>query len=169
MIFHTRRFSCLLGCLLVLGAAASTARAQYRPVPPQMGSMPPPQTSAFSQGAMPSSPGYQPQYAQPGAAPAYGGGGYPYPGYANYFRAPIAGALQGTASVINAQGQYLNQTQDARIRYEQWQQTRMDTKSKAIEQYMWEQSLVPTNEDLREKTRQYELRIARNSPPANEI
>jgi len=167
MNFTTRWLFFFLGCVVAVAVGASAARAQYRPVPPQMGSQPPPAPTAFSQGAMPSSPGYQPQYAQPGGQPAYGG--YPYPGWGGYHQSPIAGALQGTASVINAEGQYMNQAQDARIRYEQWQQTRMDTKSKAIQQYMWEQSLVPTNEDLREKTRQYELRIARHSPPANEI
>jgi hypothetical protein len=161
MIFHTRRVSFFLVCAFVL-AAASVAHAQYRPVPPQMGSQPPPAPTTFSQGAMPTSPGYQPPSTTPGQY-------YGYPGWGNYYQSPIAGALQGTASVINAQGQYMNQTQDARIRYEQWQQTRMDTKSKAIEQYIWEQGLVPTNEDLKEKRLQYELRIARNSPPANEI
>src|SRR5262249_13811072 len=59
--------------------------------------------------------------------------------------------------------------QDANYRYEQWQQNRLDTRRKSIEEFLYEQALVPTGEDLREKMGRYELRIAMNNPPVNEV
>src|SRR5262249_37820315 len=54
---------------------------------------------------------------------AYGSG---YSGY-YYDSNAIGETLRGLASAINAEGTYLMQVQDARIRYEQWQQARLDT------------------------------------------
>jgi hypothetical protein len=109
-----------------------------------------------------------------GAASLYGGaglGGYGggYSPYSYYDTNAIGETLRGTATVINAEGMYLKQVQDANARYEQWQQSRLDTRRKAIEQYLYEQALVPTGEDLREQTQRYELRIALNNPPLNEV
>jgi hypothetical protein len=77
--------------------------------------------------------------------------------------------LRGLASVINAEGTYLMQVQDSRVRYEQWQQSRLDTRRKSIEEFLYERALVPTGEDLRESMQRYELRIAMNNPPVNEV
>jgi hypothetical protein len=105
---------------------------------------------------------------------AYGGTnsspyGSSYSPYGNYYQDPLGEALRGTAAVINAEGMYLKQVQDANNRYEQWQQSRLDTRRKSIEEYIYEQALVPTGEDLREQTQRYELRIALNNPPVNEV
>jgi len=81
----------------------------------------------------------------------------------------IGETLRGMASVINAEGTYMMQAQDARIRYEQWQQARLDTRRKSIEEFLYERALVPTGEDLRESMQRYELRIAMNNPPVNEV
>jgi hypothetical protein len=81
----------------------------------------------------------------------------------------IGETLRGTAAVINAEGTYLMQVQDSRIRYEQWQQARLDTRRKSIEEFLYERAITPTGEDLREQTQRYELRIAMNSPPVNEV
>jgi hypothetical protein len=107
-----------------------------------------------------------------GAASLYGNmnlAGYGSSPYSYYFQDPLGEALRGTAAVINAEGAYLKQVQDSRIRYEQWQQGRLDTRRKSIEEYMYEQALVPTGEDLREQTQRYELRIALHNPPVNEV
>jgi hypothetical protein len=108
-----------------------------------------------------------------GAASAYGstnlGGSGSYSPYSNYYPDPLGEALRGTAAVINAEGMYLTQVQEARNRYEQWQQGRLDTRRKSIEEYIYEQALVPNGEDLREQTQRYELRIALHNPPLNEV
>jgi hypothetical protein len=96
----------------------------------------------------------------------YGSGYMPY---TYYDTNAISETLRGTATVINAEGVYLKQVQDANYRYEQWQQGRLDTRRKSIEEYLYEQALVPTGEDLREQTQRYELRIAMNNPPVNEV
>jgi hypothetical protein len=95
----------------------------------------------------------------------YGSGYYPM----WYDSNAIGETLRGTAAVINAEGTYLMQVQDARIRYEQWQQSRLDTRRKSIEEFLYERAITPTGEDLREQMGRYELRIAMNNPPVNEV
>jgi hypothetical protein len=108
-----------------------------------------------------------------GPASAYGTmnlSGYGYSsGYANYYTDPLADTLRGMASVMNAEGTYLAQVQEANLRYEQWQLGRLDTRRKSIEQFLYERALTPTGEDLRERMERYELRIAMNNPPVNEV
>src|SRR5207244_1717812 len=84
-----------------------------------------------------------------------------YPTY--YDSNAIGETLRGLASVINAEGTYLMQVQDSRIRYEQWQSARLDTRRKSIEEFLYERAITPTGEDLREQTQRYELRIAMNN------
>jgi len=98
--------------------------------------------------------------------PSNYGSGYYSPWYDSN---AIGETLRGTAAVINAEGTFLMQAQDARIRYEQWQQARLDTRRKSIEEFLYERALVPTGEDLRESMQRYELRIAMNNPPVNEV
>jgi hypothetical protein len=93
----------------------------------------------------------------------------PWSGWGWYDSNAIGETLRGMASVINAEGTYLMQVQDSRIRYEQWQQARLDTRRRSIEEFLYERALVPTGEDLRESMQRYELRIAMNSPPLNEV
>jgi hypothetical protein len=89
--------------------------------------------------------------------------------YMNYYPDPLGEALRGTAAVINAEGMYLKQVQEANNRYEQWQQGRLDTRRKSIEQYLYERAITSTGEDLREQMGRYELRIAMHNPPVNEV
>jgi hypothetical protein len=107
-------------------------------------------------------------------SPAYGNTnsspyGFSYSPYTNYYADPLGEALRGTAAVINAEGMYLTQVQDAKIRYEQWQQGRLDTRRKSIEQYLYERAITPTGQDLRERMGRYELRIAMHNPPVKEV
>jgi hypothetical protein len=108
-----------------------------------------------------------------GAASLYGGanalGSSSYSPYTYYDTNALSETLRGTAAVINAEGMYLKQVQDANYRYEQWQQSRLDTRRKSIEEYIYEQALIPNGEDLRQQTQRYQLRIALHNPPVNEV
>jgi hypothetical protein len=79
-----------------------------------------------------------------------GGGGYQVqntnivPGYGNYIQSPAAGFLNGAAALTNAQGEYWNQIQQARMSREQANQMSMDTRKKEIEFQQWYETVRPT-------------------------
>jgi len=82
---------------------------------------------------------------------------------------PANGYLTGAASVIGAQSQFMLSTEQAKLTREDVNRSRMDTRRKSIEQWMWERNTLPTLEDDRERDRMQQLRRSRNDPPATEI
>jgi hypothetical protein len=88
----------------------------------------------------------------------WGYGGDPYGGY-----------LQGAASVINAQGQYLINTQQAYLTKEQVRSAQMDNRRKAFDEWMYEKANTPTLNQTRMKEQQDELQRALTQPPETEI
>ena len=144
--------------LLAAAARPAPAQVQYRPSP---GNLPPSQTQATAQPTFvpPASPA-----PVPTPYPIYGG----YPGYPT-IQGPTAGYLNGVANVTNAYGQYQNQINQARLTNQQVEQEKIRTRRMFLEQRRYEQSLIPTAEDLRRQRQILDLRRALNDPPLTEI
>ncbi|MBY0527150.1 MAG: hypothetical protein K2R98_27390 [Gemmataceae bacterium] len=77
--------------------------------------------------------------------------------------------LQGAASVIDAQGRYLKNTQEAFLLREQVRAAQMDNRRRVFEQHQFERANTPTLEEQREFRRQQEFWRSWNDPPLTEI
>jgi hypothetical protein len=119
-------------------------------------------SGALSGNAQPLPPGAQ-FSSVPIATPVF-----PTNPYVNY-NGPVGGSLSGAADVINAQGQFMNSTQQAYLQREQVRQARIDSRRKAFDQNLYERANAPTPEDERERARIENLRRSRNNPPVTEI
>lgn len=86
------------------------------------------------------------------------GGGDPYGGY-----------LSGAANVINAQGQYLKDTQQAYLTKEQVRGAMIDNRRKMYDEWIYERSNTPTLNETRYRDQQEELRRSLSNPPETEI
>lgn len=97
--------------------------------------------------------------------------GYGYGGFGNNYVLPdpYSGNLMGSASVINASGQYMLQTQQAFQMREQYRQSKIDTKRKAFDEYLYERANTPTHEEERQRSQMQEFQRSRNDPPVTEI
>lgn len=83
---------------------------------------------------------------------------------------PEGGAyLMGAADIINAQGRFLIDRQDALIRREQFKQMKLDTRRKQLESWLWERENTPRPEQLRQEAMKEALDRSLNNPPMNEI
>jgi hypothetical protein len=102
-------------------------------------------------------PAYRFNYRGYGWRPYWGywGGGY---GYAS-----------GVAQVYSSVGQYQVDRAQASVINEQARQAAVDTRRKINDEWRYEQSLLPKNEDLRQRDRENASRRARNDPPSAEI
>jgi hypothetical protein len=82
---------------------------------------------------------------------------------------PWGGGLSGAADAINAQGQFEIQFQQARLLNQEVERSKIDTRHKQWEEWLYERNVRPTIEDERERQRIENLRRARNNPPFAEI
>src|SRR5262245_8361172 len=73
---------------------------------------------------------------------------YPYSPYGGYpyIQTPANGYLTGGASVIQSQAQFMVSKQQSALMYEQVQQAKLDTKRKAIDEWLYERAKLPTPE-----------------------
>ncbi len=94
------------------------------------------------------------------------GGGY---GYGGYYPGRVGGALNGVAAVTTANAQYQGIIQDARLQQSYANQSHLDYRKKAIEEWKYEQSLKPTPEDIAAQDQAQALRRARENPSNVEI
>jgi hypothetical protein len=91
-----------------------------------------------------------------------------------FFPVPVASFsagsyLHGVASVIDAQGRYLQHAQQAFLLREQVRAEQLDNRRRVFEQYRYEQANTPTLEEQREFRRQQEFWRSWNDPPLTEI
>jgi hypothetical protein len=77
--------------------------------------------------------------------------------------------LQGAASVIESQAQFLKSEQQAYLLREQAEAARIDNRRAVREQYLYERANTPTLEEQREFRRQQDLWRSLNDPPVTEI
>jgi hypothetical protein len=146
--------------VLLLSAALlvpSTGRAQFQPVPPQAMPAGPIVTGAGAQLNAPVQQGFIP--------PAFWPSGYSNP----WIYSPAGAYLSGLADLTNAQGQYLQQVQQARILQNQADSGRLDMRRKIWEQEAWERRNTPTADQVRAFQADVDLQRARNNPPNNYI
>jgi hypothetical protein len=81
-----------------------------------------------------------------------------------------AGAyLQGSASVMNAYGNVINEQEQARVTREQANQAKIDTKRKAFDEMMYEKANTPTYTEALTKEKQQLLTRVMNFPVKSEI
>src|SRR5205085_5189876 len=66
--------------------------------------------------------------------------------YANPYD-PFSGYLRGSADVINAQGKFMVNQQQAFIMNEQYRQERLKSRRAAFEEYLYEREHTPTAQD----------------------
>ncbi len=93
-------------------------------------------------------------------------GGY---GYYNPYGNPYGGFLSGAADLVNAQGQYQNQAQQARITQNQANSGQLDVRRKQWEQEEWERARTPTVETMRTYEMQKTLEMVKRNPPTSVI
>lgn len=96
--------------------------------------------------------------------PPYGFGYYP-----GYYMNANTGNLYGSAQMVNAQGNLMLQTQDAKMQQEKVKQEKLTTRQKSLDEWKWERDNLPNTEDERRRMQTEELRRARNDPPVTEI
>ena len=102
--------------------------------------------------------------------PSYGGGGYGGGSYgSNYYPTPWQGYFMGAADVINAQGQYLINNQQALLIREQVRAAIRDNKRAEFDQWLYIRANTPTLQDERERIMKEELRRSLNDPPSTEV
>ncbi|MBL8794456.1 MAG: hypothetical protein JNM56_11165 [Planctomycetia bacterium] len=110
-------------------------------------------------------PGRTQTIVRPVAVPV--GGGFNYSPF--YGADPYGGYLRGTADVINAQGNYLMQVEQAYMASEQVKQAKLDTRRKRLDEYLYEKSVLPTLEQQRDEEQRQQYLRSRNNPPQTEI
>jgi hypothetical protein len=85
----------------------------------------------------------------------------------NYFNP--GSYLHGAAAVIDAQGRFLQSTQEAYLLREQVRAAQLDNRRRVFEQTQYERANTPTLEEQREFRRQQEFWRSWNDPPVTEI
>ena len=90
-------------------------------------------------------------------------------GYPTYGHDPYGGYLHGAADVIRAQGQFLIQTQEAYLKYQEFRAAKIEVRRKQLEQWLWERENLPTLEDDRRRFISQQVQRAVYDPPVTEI
>jgi hypothetical protein len=113
-------------------------------------------------------------YTSPYAgSPGYGGSpGYDASYYSNpysYYADPYGGGLRGAADAIRAQGQFEIDFQHARLLNQEVERSKMDTRRKIYDEWLYERANTPTVVDIQERSQRSELRRALVGMPLSEI
>jgi hypothetical protein len=82
---------------------------------------------------------------------------------------PFGGYLNGTANLVNASGQFMLANQQAALMREEVTRSQIDTRNRIIQQRMYEASITPNAQDVREQNELNRLRSSRNDPPRTDI
>lgn len=159
--------------LALAGAVVSVALVQAQQPQPGGFRMPPQQQIASQPAAQTQVTGGQ----QPTIYPMgnfnynpYMYGGFGTPGFfGGYYPGRVGGALQGVAAVTTANAQYQGIIQDARLQQSYANQSHLDYRRKAIQEWQYEQSLKQSPEDIKAQEDAQSLRRARENPTNTEI
>jgi hypothetical protein len=110
-------------------------------------------------------------YAAGARRSGYWGPGYGY-GYGadRYAMYPgMGGALMGTADVIQAEGQFRVNNEQSKLIHEDVERSKLDTKRKKYEQWMWERENLPTHNEEEARLRAMRTEYVLADPPLTEI
>jgi hypothetical protein len=151
-----------LACLA--GLMVTPARAQFNP-PTQAVAPSLARQAGFNPGVTANM--YANPYTNPSATISANPYGYTPP-WINY-NGPVGGALTGASDVINAQGGFAIQQQQAVLVREQIKAERIANKRRAIDAWLYQREHLPTPEEERERTRLENVMRSRNNPPITEI
>jgi hypothetical protein len=99
----------------------------------------------------------------------YGGGFYPGVGNNILVQDPVSGYLNGAANVISSQADYLKSYQESELLKQDVKRSQLDTRKQTFEQWRYEQSMLPTAEELRQKQEKIDIDRARGNPPLTDI
>jgi hypothetical protein len=146
--------------------------AGYNPYPPvNFG----PYASLYSSGyptmpygaslsSYPGGGGYNSLYAGGGGyGGSYGGSGYDPSFYSNPYSSypdPYGGGLRGAAEAIRAQGQFEKDFQGARLLNQEVERSKIDTRRKIFDEWLYERANTPTVNDIQEALQKSERRHA---------
>jgi hypothetical protein len=117
-------------------------------------------------------PGVANPYASLTSSPYATSAGYDnsnYNPYASSYYDPYGGYLRGGADVINAQGRFLINNQQAYLTREQVRSERIANRHKIFDEYLYEHEKTPTSEEERQRRQLEQLNRSRNNPPLTEI
>jgi hypothetical protein len=98
-----------------------------------------------------------------GAASAYGTD--PYMSYPD----PYGGGLRGAAAAIDSQGRFEVMWQQSRLLDQEVERSRVETRRKAYDEWLYERSTRPTLEDERERSQATEVRRILHNPPTVDV
>jgi len=108
-----------------------------------------------------------PGYSSPGYSPGYPENSYTSPYTPSYD--PYSGFLQGAASVINADGKFRVNNQQANLLRENVRSAHIDNNRKAFDEFLYERANTPTWLDDLERQRKLNLRYALTNASGSEI
>jgi uncharacterized protein (TIGR03000 family) len=104
-------------------------------------------------------PPYMPNYQSSYYAPYAGPGQY----------GPAGGGLTGASNVIGSQGNFMDDQQQAYLMQQQARQQAVQTRHDQVDESLYERAVLPDAVDNEERSRNQELRWARDDPSATEI
>jgi hypothetical protein len=120
--------------------------------------------------------GASPYAASPGYSSPYtsspGGYGYDSSGYNPYsysYSDPYGGGLRGAADAIRAQGQFEKDFQQARLLNQEVERSKIETRRKIYDEWLYERANRPTIVDDQRKTEKMEQQRAVLGMPLSEI
>ena len=114
------------------------------------------------------SPGYSSPYATSPGGTGYGGyatGSNPYSSYSD----PYGGGLRGAADALKAQGTFEKDFQQARLLNQEVERSKVDTRRKIYDEWLYERANTPTLVDQEERVRKLETRRALGGMPLSEV
>lgn len=112
-----------------------------------------------------------PPMPPPGYLPAVGGYGTGYGYGANpYMRqTPMQGYMNGAANITNANAEYQLTISQAKQEREKARRSALKTRKATVQERQYENQLMPSAEEVRQKDLKYNLQRSRNNPPLTEI
>ncbi|MBV9123732.1 MAG: hypothetical protein JO112_10280 [Planctomycetes bacterium] len=125
-----------------------------------------------TQGSLPGNAGYGPGSGSMSSNPAPAEPPYtPYSGYGGIsYTDPYAGYLNGSAKVIDAQGKFMNDIQNANLKKQEVFQKMLESRKLAQDEFNQEQqSRLSAREDERDLQNRIALRRSMNEAPLNDV
>jgi hypothetical protein len=108
-------------------------------------------------------------YTSPGYSPGLSGSGYNNPYWWPSYYDPTSSFLQGAASVMNADGQFRINNQQANLLRQQVKSAHIENRRKAFDEFLYERANTPTWLDDLERQRKLNLRYFLTNSSGSEI